>query len=146
MADISFANTDYDLGRRKALSAYQLGMGDIDRRLGNVAARATRSFNDLSRAYKQAAPQQITQFTGRGLGRSGLFRQSMADFAKQQERDRSRIQSQQMDEEAALGLEQQKYEMALNEELARLENERQKQIAADAAALKEFAPLTGLFI
>ncbi len=145
MADISFANTDYDLGRRKALSAYQLGMGDIDRRLGNVAARATRSFDDLSRAYKQAAPQQITQFTGRGLGRSGLFQQSMVDFAKQQQRDRSGIKSQQMDEESALGLEQQKYEMALNEELARLENERQKQIAADAAALKEFAPITGLF-
>lgn len=145
MADISFANTDFNLGRRKALSAYELGMDNIDRQLGNLSRRTQREFTDLSKAYSQAAPQQITQFTGRGLGRSGLFKQSMTDFALQQERDRAAVLQGQTDEQARLALQQQQYEIAKNEELARLEQNRLRQIAADAAALKEFAPMTGLY-
>lgn len=141
MADISFADTDYNLGRRRALSAFDLGMADVTRQRGNLGRDTQRSFSDLSRAYRQAAPQQITQFTNRGLGRSGLYRQSMIDFALQQERDRAAVQRAMTEQQSVLDLQQQGYEQALNAELARLEQERLRQIAADAAALKSAAPL-----
>ena len=141
MADISFADTDYNLGRRRALSAFDLGMADVDRQRGNLARQTTRQFDNLSRSYRQAAPQRITNFTGRGLGRSGLFRQSMVDFASQQERDRAAVQRAMSEQQSVLDLQQQGYEQALNQELERLEMERLRQIAADAAALKDAAPL-----
>jgi len=141
MADISFAETDFNLGRKRAEGAWKLGIADLDRQRENLSRQTTRNYENLARQYKQAAPQQITQFTGRGLGRSGLFKKSMTDFALQQERDRAEVLRNMSEQQALYDVEQAGYDQALNDEIARLEQVKLKQIAADAAALKNAAPL-----
>lgn len=145
MADISFADTQFGLGEAAARRRYDQQSLGTQQRLGDLGRRATRARTDLTTAYQQAAPQQITQFTGRGLGRSGLFKQSMIDFAKQQQQGIADITQQMADEQARIQAQQQQYQISLQDELDRLRLQREKQIMADAAALKEFAPMTGLY-
>lgn len=145
MADISFADTQYGLGEASARRRYNQQYAGIQQQLGDLGRRTTRANVDLTKAYRQAAPQQITQFTGRGLGRSGLFKQSMQDFASRQQQDIANIAQQQQSEQAQIELQQQQYQNALQDELDRLRLQREQQIMADASALKDWAPMTGLF-
>lgn len=145
MADITFADTTYGLGeaaaRRRRASAFnqsQLELAELGQRTG-------RQMRDVSEAYRQAAPSQITSFTGRGLGRSGLFRQAMQDFAGRQQQQLGDIQQQQLSEQMRIQLQEQQAAQALQDELDRLRLQREQQIMSDAAAIKEFAPMTGLF-
>ena len=143
MADISFADTQYGLGEAAARRRYSQQYAGTQQQLSDLGRRTQRANVDLTRAYKQAAPQQITQFTGRGLGRSGLFKQSMQNFAQQQQQGLADIASQQQSEQAQITLQQQQYQNALQDELDRLRLQREQQIMADAAALKEWAPVSG---
>jgi hypothetical protein len=143
MADISFADTQYGLGEAAARRRYDQQYRGTQQQLGDLGRRTQRANVDLTKAYKQAAPQQITQFTGRGLGRSGLFKQSMQNFAQQQQQGLADIASQQQSEQAQIALQQQQYQNALQDELDRLRLQREDQIMADAAALKEWAPISG---
>ena len=143
MADISFADTQYGLGEAAARRRYNQQYAGIQQQFGDLGRRTQRANVDLTRAYQQAAPQQITQFTGRGLGRSGLFKQSMQNFAQQQQQGLADIASQQQSEQARLELQQQQYQNALQDELDRLRLQREQQIMADAAMLKEWAPVSG---
>lgn len=143
MADISFADTQYGLGEAATRRRYDQQYRGTQQQLGDLGRRTQRANVDLTRAYQQAAPQQITQFTGRGLGRSGLFKQSMQNFAQQQQQGLADIASQQQSEQARLELQQQQYQNALQDELDRLRLQREQQIMADAAALKEWAPFSG---
>ena len=145
MADISFADTNYGLSEAAARRRYNQQYAGLQTRLGDLGRRTQRALVDTTKAYQKAAPQQITQFTGRGLGRSGLFKQSMQDFAQSQQQDFANIARQQQDEQTQIALEQQRYQNALQDELDRLRLQREGQIMSDAATLKEFAPMTGLF-
>ena len=145
MADISFADTNYGLSEAAARRRYNQQFAGLQRQLGDLGRRTQRATADVNRAYMQAAPQQITSFTGRGLGRSGLFRQSMQDFAANQQRDLADIARQQTEGQTDIELQQQQYQNALQDELDRLRLERESQIMSDAATLKNYAPMTGLF-
>lgn len=145
MADISFADTQYGLGEAAARRRYNTQYAGLQRQLGDLGRRAQRAQIDVTNAYKQAAPQQITSFTGRGLGRSGLFREAMSGFAQRQQQDLADIASQQQEEQVRIELQQRQYQDALQDELDRLRLERESQIMADATALKDLAPMTGLF-
>jgi len=143
MADISFADTQYGLGEAAARRRYNQQYAGTQQQLGDLGRRTQRANVDLTRAYQQAAPQQITQFTGRGLGRSGLFKQSMQNFAQQQQQGLADIAGQQQSEQAQIALQQQQYQNALQDELDRLRLQREDQIMSDAAMLKEWAPVGG---
>ena len=144
MSDFSFADTQFGLGEagaRRRYSHQNLGLQARMQELGRTTQRRSR---DISQAYRQAAPQQITSFTGRGLGRSGLFQGAMQQFAGQQQQDLADLAQSQAAQQAQIELERQNAAVALQDELDRLELERQQQILADAAALSEFAPIAGL--
>jgi hypothetical protein len=144
MSDFSFADTQFGLGEAGARRRYTQQGLESQLRLGELGRQTQRQTRDVSRAYRQAAPQQITSFTGRGLGRSGLFRRAMQEFAGQQQRDLADIAQSQAAQQAQIELERQNQAIALQDELDRLELQRQQQILADAAALTEFAPIAGL--
>ena len=127
--------------RRRRRDAF----AQADLRRSNLNQTTERKMRDTSRAYQQAAPQQITSFTGRGLGRSGLFQKSMQDFVANRQRQLADIQSDAMSQEAAIQLQEQQAAQALQDELDRIAQLRPRQILSDAAAIKDFAPMTGLF-
>ena len=111
----------------------------------NLQQQTERQLRDTSKAYERAAPQQITSFTGRGLGRSGLFQKSMQDFVAQRQQQLGDIQQDAASQEASIQLKELQASQALQDELDRIEELRQAQILSDAAAIKDFAPMTGLF-
>ena len=145
MADISFADTTYGLGEAAARRRRRQSFNQSQLQLGEIGRSTERAVRDVNRQYAEAAPRQITSFTGRGLGRSGLFRQAMQDFAGQQQQQLGDIQQQQLSEQMSIQLREQQAAQALQDELDRLRLEREQQIMSDAAAIKEFAPMTGLF-
>jgi hypothetical protein len=145
MADFTFADTSYGLGEAAARRRRRQSFAQSQFDLGQIGRQTERSTRDLSEAYRKAAPQQITSFTGRGLGRSGLFNQAMQDFARSQQQGMADIQQSQLDQQMQIQLREQQAANALQDELDRLQLARQQQIFDDAAAIKQFAPMTGLF-
>lgn len=124
--------------RRDAFAQNQLQQSNLQR-------QTERQLRDTSQAYRKAASPQITSYTGRGLGRSGLFNKAMQDFVSQRQQQLGDIYAGAASGEAALQLQEQQAAQALQDELDRIAVLRQNQILADAMAIKEFAPMTGLF-
>jgi len=110
-----------------------------------LGAETQRSTRDLTRAYQQGAEPQITGYAQRGLGRSGLFNRAMQDYIGQYQRGIGDIAQRQQLGEAGIQLGDQISAEDLQDALDRLRLQTQSQIIADAAALRDFAPMTGLF-
>ena len=110
-----------------------------------LGAETQRSTRDLTRAYKQGAEPQITGYAQRGLGRSGIFNRAMQDYISQYQRNIGDIAQRQQLGEAGIQLGEQISAEDLQDALDRLRLNTQSQVIADAAALRDFAPMTGLF-
>ena len=144
MAQFSFADTNYGLAeasaRRRARQANiqnQLGLSDL-------ARRTQRTTRDVTKAYSQAAPQQITGFTGRGLGRSGIFQRAMKEFVGAQQQRLGDIAAEQQAGQTKLELERQAAAQDLQDYLDQLQLSRQSQILSDAQAIRSMSPLMGM--
>lgn len=142
----SFADPQgYGLGeaaeRRRREQAY---LSSQLQRAG-LGAETQRSTRDLTRAYQQGAEPQITGYAQRGLGRSGIFNRAMQDYIGQYQRGIGDIAQRQQLGEAGIQLGEQISSQDLQDALDRLRLNTQSQIIADAAALRDFAPMTGLF-
>ena len=110
-----------------------------------LGAETQRSTRDLTRAYQQGAEPQITGYAQRGLGRSGIFNRAMQDYIGRYQRGVGDIAQRQQLGEAGIQLGEQISAEDLQDALDRLRLNTQSQIIADAAALRDFAPMTGLF-
>ena len=110
-----------------------------------LGAETQRSTRDVTRAYRQGAEPQITGYAQRGLGRSGIFNRAMQDYIGQYQRNIGDIAQRQQLGEAGIQLGEQISSEDLQDALDRLRLNTQSQIIADAAALRDFAPMTGLF-
>lgn len=110
-----------------------------------LGAETQRSTRDLTRAYQQGAEPQITGYAQRGLGRSGIFNQAMQDYLSAYQRGMGDVAQRQQLGEAGIQLGEQISAEDLQDALDRLRLQTQSQIIADAAALRDFAPMTGLF-
>ena len=110
-----------------------------------LGAETQRSTRDLTRAYQQGAEPQITGYAQRGLGRSGIFNRAMQDYISRYQRNIGDIAQRQQLGEAGIQLGEQISSEDLQDALDRLRLNTQSQIIADAAALRDFAPMTGLF-
>jgi len=143
--DFGFAGTDFGLSEAAARRRFNEQTLASQLRLADVGQQTQRGLRDVSQRYARAAPGQITGFTGRGLGRSGLFREAMQQFAGAQQSELADLAQTQQAAQVAEELRQQQAAQDLQDELDRLELARQQQILSDAAALQEFAPIVGLF-
>jgi hypothetical protein len=140
MAKFSFADTSYGLGEAAARRRFEQSGLQRQLQMANLGQTTQRQLRDVNQQYRRATEPQITGFTGRGLGRSGLFRQAMQDFVGGQQQRVGDIASSQAAGQASLELEGQMAAQALQDELDRLQLERQQQILADAAQIKGWSP------
>lgn len=140
MADFSFADTSYGLGEAAARRRFE--QSGLVRQLSmqNLGQQTQRQLRDVTSQYRRAAEPQITGFTGRGLGRSGIFRQAMQDFVSAQQQRLGDIAAGQQAEQASLELQGQQAAQALQDELDRLQLERQRQILEGAAQIRQWSP------
>jgi hypothetical protein len=140
MASFSFADTSYGLGEASARRRFEQSGLQRQLQMANLGQTTQRQMRDVNQQYRRATEPQITSFTGRGLGRSGLFRQAMQDFVGGQQQRVGDIATGQATEQASLELEGQQAAQALQDELDRLQLQRQQQILADAAQIKNWSP------
>jgi hypothetical protein len=145
MADFNYDETGLVAQESAARRARRNAFAQAGLERANLQQQTQRQLRDTSRAYRQAASPQITSFTGRGLGRSGLFNKAMQDFVSQRQQQLGDIQASAAAGEASIQLKEQQASQALQDELDRIAALRQAQILGDAMAIKEFAPMTGLF-
>jgi hypothetical protein len=144
MAQFSFADTNYGLAeasaRRRARQANiqnQLGLSDL-------ARRAQRTTRDVTQSYSKAAPKQITGFTSRGLGHSGIFQRAMKDFVGAQQQRLGDIAAEQQAGQTKLELERQAAAQDLQDYLDQLQLTRQGSILSDAQQIRSMSPLIGM--
>jgi len=144
MANFSFADTNYGLAeasaRRRARQSNiqnQLGLADL-------ARRTERTTRDVTKAYRQAASPQITGFTQRGLGRSGIFQRAMKDFVGAQQQRLGDIAAEQQAGQTKLELERQAAAQDLQDYLDQLQLTRQGNILSDAQMIRSMSPLMGM--
>lgn len=140
MAGFSFADTSYGLGEATARRRFEQSGLQRQLQLQNLGQTTQRQLRDTNRAYAGAVEPQITSFSARGLGRSGIFRQAMQDFVGGQQQRVGDIAAGQTAEQASIELQQQQAASALQDELDRLQLQRQQQILADAAQIKGWSP------
>jgi hypothetical protein len=140
MANFSFADTSYGLGEASARRRFEQSGLQRQLQMANLGQTTQRQLRDVNQQYRRATEPQITSFTSRGLGRSGLFRQAMQDFVGGQQQRVGDIATGQAAEQASLELQAQQSAQALQDELDRLQLQRQQQILADAGQIKNWSP------
>lgn len=140
MAGFSFADTSYGLGEATARRRFEQSGLQRQLQLANLGQSTQRQLRDTNRAYARSVEPQITSFSARGLGRSGIFRQAMQDFVGGQQQRVGDIAAGQTAEQASIELQQQQAASALQDELDRLQLQRQQQILADASQIKSMLP------
>jgi hypothetical protein len=141
----SFYNPNYDLEeaaarRRRAVSrrGYEFDVSDI-------ARTSQQQITDLNREYARGLEPRATGFSRRGLGRSGLFRRAMSDYASQQQRALGDITAGVTRRIGGLQLQEQQSQQELQDTLDAIARAKAQEIFSSAANLKAWAPLTGLY-
>ena len=141
----SFYNPNYDLEegsarRRRALSrrAYEFDVSNIGR-------GAQESVLNVNRQYAQGLEPRATGFARRGLGRSGIFRRAMSQYASDQQRALEDITRSSTQRLGALQLQEQQSQQQLQDVLDSIARAKAQEVFSSAANLKAWAPFTGLY-
>lgn len=143
--DTSGYPTDYAhqeaIARRKRLQAksqYDLGVAD-------ASTQATRALTDLSQKYFTGMEPQVTKFTGRGLGRSGIFQRAMKDYVTSQQRETGDVYQNLQNTLNQLAMGENQAGIDLQDELDRIARAKNEEILNAAAQLKAWAPYASLY-
>lgn len=126
--------------RKRAASRaeYDLGVADLSRT--SAAALA-----DIGQKYSRGMEPQVTQYTGRGLGRSGIFNRAMKNYVESQQRETGDIYSQLQSGLNQLALGEQTAGAALQDELDRIARAKNAEILNAAVELRNWAPYAAAF-
>jgi len=81
-----FYNTSYDFQEAQARRRRDLSRRGYEFDVSNLIRQGQKNLLDLNRQYYQGFEPRVSNYAQRGLGRSGLFRQAMSDYATQQQR------------------------------------------------------------
>ena len=127
--------------RRKRLvgrSQYDYGVRELNR-------QASQALGDIGQKYSKGMESQVTQYTGRGLGRSGIFQRAMKDYVESQQRDVNKVYGELQGQMGQLAMGENEAGLALQDELDRIARQRNQEILNAAVELKSWAPYAGLF-
>lgn len=129
------------VARRKRLQAraqYDLGVSEANR-------QASRALTDLSQKYFSGMEPQVTKYTGRGLGRSGIFQRAMKDYVTGQQRETGDVYQGLQDTLSQLAMGENQAGIDLQDELNRIARAKNEEILNAAAELKAWAPYASLY-
>ena len=126
--------------RRKRL----MSRAQYDYNLGELNRQGSQALSDIGQKYSKGMEPQVTQFTGRGLGRSGIFQRAMKDYVESQQRDVNRVYGDLQGQMGQMALGEQEAGLTLQDELDRIARQRNQDILNAAAELRAWAPYAGL--
>lgn len=113
--------------------------------LGSLADAYTQSSKNISDKYRQGMSGQVTGFTGRGLGNSGLFQRAMQDYATAQQNEMGGAAATYNTGLNTAGLADQRSAQQLQDFLDAEQIKKANAITTAAAELRQWQPYTGLY-
>ncbi len=140
-----FYDTSYEIQAANAKRRRDLALAQQVTRAGELGRSTTQAITDINRQYSQGLEPRVSGFGRRGLGRSGLFRRAMQEYATNQQRSIGDVYQRQQAEMGQMDLERQQAEQEYQDALDRLKYEKEMRIIQDAQQLAQFSPFQGLF-
>lgn len=129
------------VARRKRLQAraqYDLGVSEANR-------QSTQALADIGQKYSRGMEPQVTKFTGRGLGRSGIFQRAMKDYVTSQQRETGDVYQNLQNTLGQLAMGENQAGIDLQDELNRIARAKNEEILNAAAELRAWAPYASLY-
>jgi len=140
-----FYNTNWDLQEAQARRKREMARRAYELDVSNIAQRGQESLLESQRQYAQGFQPRVTGFAQRGLGRSGLFRNAMQEYAANQQRAMGDIARSTAEQIGGKQIEDQQAAQDLQDALDAIQREKAQSIYNSAATLKEWAPMSGLY-
>lgn len=140
-----FYNPQYDLEEAAARRRREVARRGYEFDVSNLGRRGQEAMLEINRQYGMGIEPRATSFARRGLGRSGLFRRAMSDYAAEQQRQlatQTRGLSEQLGQ---LSLQDLSASTDLQDALDALRLRKAREIQSSAAQIKSWAPFTGLY-
>lgn len=141
----SFYNPNFDLEEAAARRRRETQRRAYEFDVSNLTRQAQESMGNLNRQYRSGFEPRITSFARRGLGRSGLFKRAMANYAAEQQRSLGDITRSTGERLASLQLQEQQSAQDLQDVLDAIARAKAQEIFSSASNLKSWAPFTGLY-
>lgn len=141
----SFYNPNYDLQEAAARRRRETARRGYEFDVSNIGRRTSEATEAINRQFRQGLEPRATGFARRGLGRSGLFRRAMSQYASDQQRALGDVTRQASEQLAKLQLGEQESAMNLQDVLDSIARAKAQEVFSSAAALRSFAPFTGLY-
>jgi hypothetical protein len=136
---------DYGFQEAKARRERMLQRAQYDYGTSELNRQLSRGMLDIGQKYSKGMEPQVTQFTGRGLGRSGIFQRAMKDYVESQQREVGDLVGGAQSAMGQLNLGEQAAGVSLQDELDRIQRAKYSEILNAAAELKGFAPYAALY-
>lgn len=150
MADITSTDTngymnDYLMQEAAARRRRMLSRAQFDYGTGEIGRALSQGLIDVGQKYSKGMEPQVTQYTGRGLGRSGIFQRAMKDYVESQQKETGGLYQGYNQAMGQLALGEQESGVALQEELDRIARAKQQEILNSAMQLKSWTPYAALY-
>ena len=136
---------DYLMQEARARRQRTLDRASYDAQTRDINRVGTQALLDINQKYAKGMEPQVTQYTGRGLGRSGIFQRAMKDYVGQQQRDIGDVYQGIQGKLGELNLAEQASGVALQDELDRIARAKQQEILNAAVELRSWAPYAALY-
>lgn len=114
-------------------------------KLGSLSDAYTKSYKDIADKYRQGMSRQVTGFTGRGLGNSGLFQRAMQEYAVAQQNEIGGAAETYNTGKNAAGLYDDRSAAQLQDFLDAEDIKKLNNITTAASELRAWQPYTGLY-
>ena len=126
--------------RKRMLSRaqYDYSVGELNRQLG-------QGLTDIGQKYSRGMEPQVTQYTGRGLGRSGIFQRAMKNYVESQQREVGDLTAGAQSALGELNLGEQAAGVQLQDELDRIARAKYSEILNAAAELRAWSPYAAMY-
>lgn len=141
----SFYNPNYDLQEAAARRRRETARRGYEFDVSNIGRRTSEATEAINRQFRQGLEPRATGFARRGLGRSGLFRRAMSQYASDQQRALGDVTRQASEQLSKLQLGEQESAMNLQDVLDAIARAKAQEVFSSAATLRSFAPFTGLY-
>lgn len=141
----SFYNPNYDLQEAAARRRRETARRGAEFDISNIGRKSGVRIQDINRQFREGLEPRVTSFSQRGLGRSGLFRRAMSDYASAQQRALGQEATSTSEQLARIGLGEQQSAAELQDVLDAIARAKAQEIYSSASNLREWAPFTGLY-
>lgn len=140
-----FYNTSYDFQEAQARRRRDLFRRGYEFDVSNLIRQGQKNLLDLNRQYYQGFEPRVSNFSQRGLGRSGLFRQAMSDYATQQQRALGETAQATTEGLSRLQLQDQQSAQDLQDILDSIQQQKTQDILNSASTIQQWSPFTGIY-